>query len=337
MYFTLISLSTQWGAKAHNLFHCLLSRRPTPSSEWGPEAHTFFWVGAGGPHLLLSVGLRPTPCVHLYWVKSGMPTLSPRWFLQHLHQEWRWLHRVKCGPLHPQAFFRGTIMQLHWPQCQNFLKLFCEWTSNGPLQHPFVEILRFCCSNLVLEAAREVKKSWRYASAGVGRRSTGAGCGCMPSLHTAGPPRGDSAPRYVIEPPCFGCACAPPPLHTSQSLLSPAADAYAPQEDDEAQSGHRLVVGQPVVSDVAHYCCRTGQAPCHQLPYFLSDFARTPALDLHKPHTSGILSHWIVSWDPPRLIPLSTNTQGSLMPWVPTLKGIRVKERGKGQPIRFGS
>jgi len=29
-----------------------------------------------------------------------------------------------------------------------------------------------------------------------------------------------------------------------------------------------------------------------------------------------ILSHWIAVRNPPRLIPLSTNTQGSLMPWV---------------------
>ena len=31
--------------------------------------------------------------------------------------------------------------------------------------------------------------------------------------------------------------------------------------------------------------------------------------------------------------PLSTNTQGSLVPQVPTLKGIRVRERGRGQPM----
>jgi len=67
IYFTLISLSTQWE----------------------PKAHTFslsFERWAGGPHLFLSVSRRPTPCVHLPWVKSGRPTLSPKWFLQHLHQ-----------------------------------------------------------------------------------------------------------------------------------------------------------------------------------------------------------------------------------------------------------
>ena len=38
------------------------------------------------------------------------------------------------------------------------------------------------------------------------------------------------------------------------------------------------------------------------------------SLDLRKPHASRILSHQIGSRDPPRLIPLSTNTQGSLVP-----------------------
>ena len=33
MYFTLISLSTQWGPKAHTPLYCILSG--------GPEAHTF--------------------------------------------------------------------------------------------------------------------------------------------------------------------------------------------------------------------------------------------------------------------------------------------------------
>jgi len=37
-------------------------------------------------------------------------------------------------------------------------------------------------------------------------------------------------------------------------------------------------------------------------------------LDLRKPYTSCILSRWITSRDPPRCIPLSTNTQGSLVP-----------------------
>jgi len=38
------------------------------------------------------------------------------------------------------------------------------------------------------------------------------------------------------------------------------------------------------------------------------------SLDLCKPYTSGILSHRIASRNPPRLIPLSTNTQDSLVP-----------------------
>jgi len=41
----------------------------------------------------------------------------------------------------------------------------------------------------------------------------------------------------------------------------------------------------------------------------------------------------------PRLIPLTTNTQDSLVPEVPTLKGVRVRtlERGRGQPMNdFG-
>jgi len=57
------------------------------------------------------------------------------------------------------------------------------------------------------------------------------------------------------------------------------------------------------------------------------------SLDLRKPHTSRIISHRITSQDPPRLIPLSTNTQGRLVPQVATLKGVRVKERGRGKPM----
>jgi len=41
----------------------------------------------------------------------------------------------------------------------------------------------------------------------------------------------------------------PPPF---APLLSPVADAGAPQENGEAQPGHRSAVGQPVVSDMAH-------------------------------------------------------------------------------------
>jgi len=40
------------------------------------------------------------------------------------------------------------------------------------------------------------------------------------------------------------------------------------------------------------------------------------SLNLRKPYTSRILSHQIASRDPPHLIPLSANTQGSLMPQV---------------------
>ena len=59
MYFTLISLSTQWGPKAHTLFHCPLSG--------GPEAHTFFWVWAGGPHPVFTFteGSQVGPLCHL--------------------------------------------------------------------------------------------------------------------------------------------------------------------------------------------------------------------------------------------------------------------------------
>jgi len=50
-----------------------------------------------------------------------------------------------------------------------------------------------------------------------------------------------------------------------------------------------------------------------------------PARTYVSPGRSRILSHRIAFRDPPRLIPLSTNTQGSLVPQVPTLKGVRVR------------
>jgi len=68
MYFTLISLSTHWGLKAHTLFHCLLSS--------GPEAHTFVWV----------IPQRPTPYFTVHSVGCLQPTPSFEWFLQRLHQ-----------------------------------------------------------------------------------------------------------------------------------------------------------------------------------------------------------------------------------------------------------
>ena len=68
MYFTLISLSTHWGLKAHTLFHCLLSS--------GPEAHTFVWV----------IPQRPTPYFTVHSVGCLQPTSSFEWFLQRLHQ-----------------------------------------------------------------------------------------------------------------------------------------------------------------------------------------------------------------------------------------------------------
>ena len=43
-----------------------------------------------------------------------------------------------------------------------------------------------------------------------------------------------------------------------------------------------------------------------------------------------ILHHRIASWDPPRLISLCTDTQGSLVPQVPTLKEVRVRESFEG-------
>jgi len=49
--------------------------------------------------------------------------------------------------------------------------------------------------------------------------------------------------------------------------------------------------------------------------------------------TSRILSHRIASRDPPRLMRLSANSQGSLVPQVPIPKGVRVRQRGKGQPM----
>ena len=56
------------------------------------------------------------------------------------------------------------------------------------------------------------------------------------------------------------------------------------------------------------------------------------SLDLRKPHISSvrILRHRTVHQDPARLIPLNsgTNTEGSLVPQAPTLKGVRVKESG---------
>jgi len=39
------------------------------------------------------------------------------------------------------------------------------------------------------------------------------------------------------------------------------------------------------------------------------------------------------SRDPPRLIHLSVNTEGTFVPPVPILKGVRVRERGRGQPM----
>jgi len=41
----------------------------------------------------------------------------------------------------------------------------------------------------------------------------------------------------------------------------------------------------------------------------------------------------MASRDPPSLILLSTNAQGSLVPGKPTLKEVRVRERGRGQPM----
>ena len=58
------------------------------------------------------------------------------------------------------------------------------------------------------------------------------------------------------------------------------------------------------------------------------------SLDLRKPHKTRILSHFKVkSEDASRLIPLQANTQGSLVPEIPTLKGVRVREWGRGQPM----
>jgi len=68
MDFTLISLSTQWGPKAHTLFFCLLSG--------GPSAHTFFWV----------ISQRPAPYFTVHSVGCLQPTPSSEWFLQHLHK-----------------------------------------------------------------------------------------------------------------------------------------------------------------------------------------------------------------------------------------------------------
>jgi len=73
MYFTLISLSAQWGPKAHTLLFVFtvfwaVGRRPTPSSEWflkGPHLISPFtqWA-ACSPHLLLSDSSKASTLFH---------------------------------------------------------------------------------------------------------------------------------------------------------------------------------------------------------------------------------------------------------------------------------
>jgi len=85
MYFTLISLSTQWGPKAHTLFAVFweAGRRLTPSSEWnlkGPHLISSFtqWA-ACSPYLLLSDSYNTYTKVkvaymymHVYLVRAYM-------------------------------------------------------------------------------------------------------------------------------------------------------------------------------------------------------------------------------------------------------------------------
>ena len=104
MYFTLISLSSQWGLKAHTLFHCLLSGGPTPSSEWflkGPHLISPFtqWA-ACSPHFLLSDSYNTytkvkvvSPCE--VWVFTG--------FARCLHT---------CNPM-----FKGLYFNIHTCLC----------------------------------------------------------------------------------------------------------------------------------------------------------------------------------------------------------------------------
>ena len=91
---------------------------------------------------------------------------------------------------------------------------------------------------------------------------------------------------------------------------------------------HSGRVALPVVLPKVHHCPEPLYVPTEVNTLQLDGLARIPVLTqaLHI----RILSHRIASLDPARLIPLSTNTQCSLVPQVPTLKEVRVRERGRG-------
>ena len=88
---------------------------------------------------------------------------------------------------------------------------------------------------------------------------------------------------------------------------------------DRSKPPGSISIGLPSVlpissgyTTVQNHCSEPVHVPSEVNTLLIDGWARIPGLT-QAPHR-GILSHRIVSQDPPRLIPLSANTQGSLIP-----------------------